>query len=649
MWLEGFQVAGANVAWLVLGSLVGLVVGILPAVGPSFGVALMLPFTFALDPAAALIFLCAIQAACAYGDSIASILLNVPGGPGTVASCWDGHPLSRQGKAGTALGIATAASFVGGVISWLSFVALAGPMTRFALSIGPPEYFVLGLMALCLVSVASKGETLKGLIMACLGLAISCIGPDPVTGMTYRFSFGLRTLEPGIEIVLGALAIFAIPQVVDMLEEGGAIAQVTQVKDSVLRGVWEVVRRPLTVLRAGVVGWVIGVMPAFGTSLAGITSYLVEKRYARDSGEFGKGSPTGLVAAEVGKGACVLGDGIPSLMLGVPGSVTWAILMAALILHGVQPGPRFMTSGVLPYAVFAGLLLGQLAYFVLGLAFVRYLARLVYVPNAILAPVVAVLCFLGAFVAKNYVYDIAIMVAFGTLALAAQRSGYPTVCMILGFILGPIVEANFHRALGVGFGSYSVFVSRPISVALLAVTVLFLAWPYLSEIARHRRGTRMAVDRRDEGTRAPEVRCEELAFVGVVVALFAAFAVAGLGYKPEVRLFPMLVSGVGLVLSIYRGAGAVWGKRLQPLRWVVVPPFGGRLPWWYTVPLLFVYAFLVPVLGFVAASVLWLVSVVLLVGYRRFGVVAVSAVGLVMFLVGFARLLHVILPAGILG
>src|SRR5215471_829901 len=479
LWLEAFQQAFscANVFFLFLGTCIGLIVGVLPVVGPSFAVALALPFTIGMDSAASLILLTAMQSSCTFGDSIGSILLNVPGGPGTVASMWDGYPMTRQGRAGTALGIAAGASLVGGLVGWLSFVLLAAPMTAFALMIGPPEYFVLGIAALMLISIASKGETVKGLIMGCMGLLLGMIGADPVSGVTYRFSFGIPALEPGIEIALGALAVFAVPQLITMLEEGGEIGRVAEVKDSVLGGVIQAFRRPWSLLRGGLVGWLIGVLPALGTSAAGIASYLIEKKFSKEREQFGQGSMDGLTAAEVGKGACVLGDGITSLMLGIPGSVTWAILMAALIMHGVQPGPRFMTAGVLPYTVFAGLLLGQLMYFMIGILFVKHLTRIVYVPNTILAPIVAILCFWGAYVAKNYVFDIWIMVVLGLFAFGAQRTGHPTVPLILGFILANLVEANFHRALAVGFGSYAIFFERPISLVMIVVTGLFAAWP----------------------------------------------------------------------------------------------------------------------------------------------------------------------------
>ena len=655
LWLQGFQLAlsGSNTLVLLLGTLIGLVVGILPVVGPSFGVTLALPFTFGLDPAAALILLTAIQSASAYGDSIASVLLNVPGGPGTVATCWEGYPLSRKGRAGTALGVCTLASFVGGIMGWLSLAFLAGPMTAFALMIGAPEYFVLGIMALCLISIASRGETIKGLMMGCMGLVVAMIGADPITGLTYRFTFGLTALEPGVQIVLGALAVFAIPQIIEMLEQGGTIAQVTVVKDSVLRGVVEALKRPITLLRGGVIGWLIGIMPAIGTSAAGITAYLVEKGVSREKEQFGQGSIAGLTAAETGKGACILGDGITSLMLGVPGSVTWAILMAALIIHGVQPGPRFMTSGVLPYTVFAGLLLGQLAYFLLGLAFVKHMARLVYIPNQILAPMVTILTFLGAYVAKNYVYDILIMTALGIFSFAALRSRYPTVPLILGFILGDLIEANFHRALGVGFGSATVFLKRPISVSLIFITLLFAAWPWIANYIRRTWFTARKESVVGEVLLGEEEKGEttavEVIFSGVLSLILLASLITSLGYSPQVRLFPVIVSIAGLILNAYWLVSAVLGKKIKPLDLKAKDFALGQTPWRHSLALLLAYAISVLVIGLIPSSVIYFVAVAALAGYRKWRVVGACAVGIVVFLVVFAQALKVALPAGLWG
>src|SRR6059036_640223 len=643
LWFEGFQLAlsGANIFFLFLGTCIGLIVGVIPVVGPSFGVTLALPFTSGMDPATAVILLAAIQSSAAYGDSIASILINVPGGPGTVASMWEGYPMTRKGKAGTALGIATGASFVGGLLGWFSFVLLAALMTAFALMIGAPEYFVLGIAALALISIASKGETIRGLIMGCVGLLLGMMGPDPVSGITYRFSFGIAALEPGIDIALGALAIFALPQLVTLLEEGGTIARVEQVKDSVLGGVIEAFRRPQSLIRGGIIGWLIGVLPALGTSAAGISSYLIEKKFSKERDQFGQGSIDGLTAAEVGKGTCVLGDGITSLLLGVPGSVTWAILMAALIVHGVQPGPRFMTAGVLPYTVFAGLLLSQLMYFVIGILFVKQLVRIVHVPTPILVPMVAILCFLGAYVTKNYVFDIWIMVALGVFSLAAERNGYPTVPMILGFILADLIEANFHRALGIGFGSYSVFFKRPISLVMIVLVCLFVARPWAMKFFRRRR----------EGSRKTtgplRVKWGELYFGGIVSAVLLTFLISSFRYSSEVRLFPLIVSGTGLVLVASWVLTATRARRVKP-----PPAHGSGVPVLFGIGLVGLYALLVPAAGFIAASMIFFLSVMFLsptpADGKRWKTVSVLTIAIGLFLLSFERLLQLNLPTGLL-
>ncbi|PYS17230.1 MAG: hypothetical protein DMG17_10445 [Acidobacteria bacterium] len=647
LWFEGFQLAlsGANLLFLLLGTCIGLIVGVIPVVGPSFGVTLALPFTSGMDPATAVILLAAIQSSAAYGDSIASILINVPGGPGTVASMWEGYPMTRKGKAGTALGIATGASFVGGLLGWFSFVLLAAPMTAFALMIGAPEYFVLGIAALALISIASKGETIRGLIMGCMGLLLGMMGPDPVSGITYRFSFGIAALEPGIDIALGALAIFALPQLVTLLEEGGTIARVAEVKDSVLGGVIEAFRRPQSLIRGGIIGWLIGVLPALGTSAAGISSYLIEKKFSKERDQFGQGSIDGLTAAEVGKGACVLGDGITSLLLGVPGSVTWAILMAALIVHGIQPGPRFMTAGVLPYTVFAGLLLSQLMYFVIGILLVKQLVRIVHVPTEILVPMVAILCFLGAYVTKNYVFDIWIMVVLGVFALGAERNGYPTVPMILGFILADLIEANFHRALGIGFGSYAVFFTRPISLVMIVLVFLFGARPWAMEFYRRRRqGSRKT-------TEPLSVKSGEFYFGGAVTLILLIFLLSSFRYSSEVRLFPVIVSSAGLVLMAYWLLTTMSARKIKQPSSEDIHSAGG-VPAVLGVGLLGVYALLVPAAGFIIASMIFFVLVMFLSSSRReskrWRVVSVLTIAIGLFLLSFERLLQVNLPTGLL-
>lgn len=658
MWIEGFTnaLSGMNILWLLLGSVIGLVIGVLPALGANFGVALMLPFTFGMEPAAAIIMLCAIHAACNYGDSITSILLNVPGGPGTVATCWDGHPMAQQGRGGEALGIATFSSFLGGVAVWLMLALLVNPITKLALAFGAPEYFALVFMALGLVSVAAKGETLKGLIMACTGLALSAVGQDEVLGTTYRFTFGIPMLEAGIPIVVSTLGIFAIPQVIEMLEAGGTVAKCTEVRDSVFRGFLAPLRRPLTLLRSGVVGAFIGILPALGVALAGIASYLTEKKYSREASQFGKGSPAGVVAAEVGKGACVVGDLIPTFTLGVPGSVTGAILMAALIMQGIEPGPKFLLSGTLPYTVFAGLLLAQATFLVTGMLIGKQLCRIAYVPSTLMAPVLTVLVFLGAYATQNNGFDILLALIFGLFAHVLGKIGYPVVCMVLGLILGPILEANFHRALGESLGSYAVFVTRPMAVGMFLITILFLIGPYLIHIYhRYRKGPRGFIAQAlDEEETARSYKGEFILLV-LLVLVFAVFLITAQQYRPLVRLFPDLASSLGLGFAIWRLA-IIISRVIKARGWGEAPPaaspfafFGGSLSWQWSLITLSGYVLAIYVLGFLMASVLYVMGVLMIAGGRQkrgWTILAGLLTGLGVWLL--AKVVHILLPLGLL-
>jgi putative tricarboxylic transport membrane protein len=482
MWLQGFQIAlqPNNLFYLLLGTAVGLFVGVLPALGALFGLAIMLPFTYGLPPVTAIILLVAVHASCYYGDSVTSILINTPGGIGSVASCWDGYAMSRQGKSAVALGISTLGSFAGGIIGWLTLVAIAPLITAFAIRISSAEYFMLGIMALSLLSIAARGETIKGLIMACFGLSLAFIGQDPVEGLTYRFTFGSQYLEDGLPLVSVTVGLFALSQALVLLEEGGAISEFFGLSGSIWQGLKEVVRRPVTVIRAGMIGLWIGILPALGPAAGNIIAYLMEKRASKEPETFGSGNPAGLLAPEVSKNACAVGDMIPTFTLGIPGSASTAILLVALTIHGLEPGPRFFTSGIAPYAVFCGILLAQFAFFLCGLFVARYFAKVVLIPNAILGPIIIFLSFIGSYAMRNRLEDVVVTIVFGVIGYFFVKFRWPAPCLVLGLVLGDLVEKNFHRAAEIADGSYAVFVTRPTSLILLMITLIFMLWPYYS-------------------------------------------------------------------------------------------------------------------------------------------------------------------------
>lgn len=654
MWVQGFLAVLSsfnNIAWLLVGTFWGLFIGILPVLGASFAVILLLPFTYRLETATAIILLCSAHAATNYGDSLTSILINVPGSPATVATCWDGYPMARKGQAGRALGIATLASFLGGAGAWLSLALMAKPMTEtVAYSIGPPEYFALGLMALCLVSVAGKGETIKGIVMACLGLVLSCVGEDPLTGYNYRFSFGILWLEAGFPIVVTTLGIFAVAQIIRMLEEFTVSETSTGMKDSILSGFLDVIRRPLTFIRAGIVGWFVGILPALGTSVAGICSYLVEKSFSKEKDDFGKGSPAGVMAAEVGKGSCVVGDLIPTFMLGIPGSVTGALIMAGLILKGVEPGPRFLHSGLLPYTVFAGLLLGQLAYVLIGPMVCKLFVKIAFIPNAILAPLITVLAFLGVFTERNYGVDFFIMIGFGVMAYYVEKVGYSPVCLVLGLIIGPLVEANLGRSLEIALGSPLIFLHRPIAILFFLISIFFLFAPYIISLWKL---PKIPLGEEEE---RPAVKERPVKLMEVLTLVFIGLVMVGVlvmskNYSFEVRLFPTVVAAAGLLITVFRlislALKAMKNKHLMvgPLN-KTEPKAPSVMSTQVAISLMVGYAAIIFVFGFIISTIFFVAVTMFVARYRKPRVLVAVSVGAGIFAYAFGKFFSVLLPTG---
>lgn len=633
-----------TLSWLLFGAAIGLVIGVLPAVGATVGVVLFLPFTYGLDLPTAIVFLLAIYTTGQYGDSVSSILLRTPGGPGTIVSCWDGYPMTRRGEGARALGIATFASMVGGLIGAIILAGLAYPLTQGAMELQPPEYLVLGVMALALVSVASNGQTGRGVVMAAAGLLVSFVGQDPISGFTDRFSFGLDSLTSGVPELTMFVGLFAITQILVMLGSRDPDAATPNERLSyrqAWRGFGDVVSRPGTVVRSSLTGTGIGILPGLGVTTATITAYLLEKRRSPERDRFGKGAPAGLVAAEVSKGTCAVGDMIPTLTLGIPGSLTGAIILSAFILQGVQPGPMFLSSGSEPFIVFAGITLTQLLIVIVGFPLIKAFTQITKVPNRILAPVLVVLCFLGSFVERNQVGDMVFLIVAGLFGYALVRSGYPAITFVLGIILGPEIERNFHRTLQMGGGSPELLWQRPLALTLLVVTVAFFCLPFVYKGLKRRRGTEEEPDEEElPGAERPSARNALVLEVALTVAA-AVLLVVSLGYPRGAATFPVIVSAALLVLAgwrVFRSIRARAWQREEP-----GPPAGG---WLLAAGSLVAYFLAIQLVGFVAASVLYLVVVPLLYRYRRVWPVVGTALGCGVLLVLAGNSLGIILPDG---
>ncbi|ATW27154.1 tripartite tricarboxylate transporter permease [Candidatus Formimonas warabiya] len=482
LWLHGFGEVFSlnNLMFLILGTLLGMIVGVLPGIGPNFGVALLLPMTFTMPPATAIIFLCSVHAATAYGDSIASILINVPGGGGSVPACWDGHPLSKQGRGGLALGLSATASLTGGVVSWFFMVLFSPLLVAFALKLGPPEIFMVALLALSMLAVAVKGNTIKGMIMACIGLMLSFIGMDEMTGL-YRYTFGIPYLEDGIDLIPVVVGMFAMAEVYTMVNEGDLTGKLTKVQDKAFDAVKLAFKNYKSLIRGVMTGVWMGILPALGINAASMSAYLLEKQSAKDKADqdsFGKGNPKGVIAPEGAKGACVIGDLVPTFTLGIPGSGSAALLMAALIVHGLRPGPDFF-QGDFPYIVFAGILIAQFSYFLVGIFTAKYWAKIIQFPVAVLAPAIAVIAFVGVFADNNRLEVAIVLSVFGFIGYFMNKYDYPAAALILGLVLGNLVESNFSRSMMLSKGSYSWAYMRPITLVLLIITIASFAWPWV--------------------------------------------------------------------------------------------------------------------------------------------------------------------------
>lgn len=476
-----------NLLYLFAGSTLGLLIGAAPGLGPVFGLALFLSMTFSMTPAGAIIFMSAFYAACVFGGSVTAILLNTPGTPGSVATCFDGYALTKRGEGGRALGISAMSSFIGGVTGVLALFFLGPPLAVASLAIGPPEFFMLAAVGLTLVALASKGNTIKGLMMSGLGLMLSFVGRSVVTAER-RFSFGTIYLEDGVQFVPVVIGVFAFAQALVLANETGFIAEVQGNVSGVWQGCRDVLMRPVSVIRNAVMGTLIGILPGLGINAANFICYVTEKNLSKNPDEFGSGSIEGMIAPEAANNASTTGSLIPAFGLGVPGSATAALFLSALMIHGLQPGHGFFTSSDnLFNTIIWGMLFAQVAFLALGLAGAKYFAKITLVPNSLLVPIILVLCFVGSLSYRGMYMDVVLMLIAGIGGYYLQKHKYPLACLILGMILGGLAEDNFCRTMRLSRYSLSVFVNRPISlVLLLCIIAAFCIGPVKALLRRNK-------------------------------------------------------------------------------------------------------------------------------------------------------------------
>jgi putative tricarboxylic transport membrane protein len=488
--LYGIQVAvqPMNLLYCFVGVFVGTLIGVLPGIGPVGTMSLLLPITFHVSPVGAIIMLAGIYYGCQYGGSITSILANIPGEASTVVTCLDGYQMARQGRAGLALGTAAIGSFVAGTISIVAMMFLAYPLAQTALKFGPPEYFALMTMGLVILTFLGQGSMLKALIMALLGLLIGLIGLDPFEARP-RFNFGFPELMDGINIVPLVMGLFGISEVLINLEEGAERdIYRTEIK-GLLSSVREIVTAKWAVLRGGVIGFFLGILPGGGAVLASFVAYAVEKRTSRHPEKFGTGVIEGVAGPEAANNAAAQSCLIPLLSLGIPPNVVMAVLYGGLLIHRIQPGPFLVKEHP---DVFWGLVmsmyLGNVMLLLLNLPLIRIWVSILRVRYAILFPLILLFCLIGVYSINNTTFDIYLMVLFGLAGYAMRKFGLEPAPLAMAFVLSPLLEMSFRQSLSASGGSFAVFITHPIAAVCIGLSVALL----LYQIAASHRGSRRA-------------------------------------------------------------------------------------------------------------------------------------------------------------
>lgn len=474
---------------LVFGGVaLGIVVGSIPGLTTTMLITLTLPLTFFMDSVNAIMLLVGMYVGGISGSQISATLLRMPGTPSSIMTTFDGYPMTQQGRAARALGLGITASFVGGIISFLFLALLAPPFARLAITFGPWEYFTMVLMALVMLSSLSQGSLLKGLIAACLGMLIHMPGIDPSAGTT-RLTFGSEALESGLSLLPVLIGAFAVSQIFkDIINIDDVPPRAELDRGTMFLSFPDLRRFTPNFLRSSVIGTWIGILPGIGSNIASMLSYSAARSTSNEPEKFGTGHEPGVVAAETANNAAVGGALIPLITLGIPGSVVDAILIGALIIHNLEPGPLlFVNNPEIAYGVIAAYLVGNIVMFGIMILAVAHIAKVLYVPRAFLLSTIIVFCVVGIFAVANSFFDVWIMLALGVLGFCMERVKMPLGPFVIGFVLAPIAEEQLRSGLMSTGGSLEPLFTRPFAASFLAISVASLCWPMVKAMLDKRK------------------------------------------------------------------------------------------------------------------------------------------------------------------
>jgi len=473
-----------NILFLFIGTALGIVFGAIPGLTATMGLALLVPFTFTMEPSTGLLMLAGIYVGAMYGDAIPAILINTPGTPAAIATTFDGYPLSQKGMAQHALVAAAFASCFGSIVGNIVLTVAAEPLAEMSLKFGPAEYFWLGIFGLTIISVLSTGNLLKGFITAGIGLLLSSVGMASLSGEV-RLTFGFPELQGGIGLAGALIGFFCLPEILSNVigkrRETYAGEQVQPSLRIIIETGVDLLKRPVLMLRSSLIGLVVGIAPGAGGNIASMVSYSEATRWEKNKEEFGNGTTRGVAASEAANSAMAPGSLIPLLTLGIPGSPPAAVILGALMLHGMQPGnDLFAVYADVTYAFIVGLMIASIAVLILGTAGSFIYARIINVPSRLLAPLILVMTVLGSYAIRNNLLDVWVMLVFGIVGLILNRLKFQPAPLVLGIILGPYIENGLVQSMMIGGASGSVvgyMTLRPISLFLIVLCVISALWP----------------------------------------------------------------------------------------------------------------------------------------------------------------------------
>ncbi|MCA9128820.1 MAG: tripartite tricarboxylate transporter permease [Planctomycetales bacterium] len=482
-WLTSIQIvaAPASLSMMMLGTALGIIVGAIPGLSGAMLIALSLPLTFAMQPVHALILLVSMYVGSVSGGLVSATLLRIPGTPAAMMTTYDGYPMAQAGHAHRALGLGAFASLVGGIIGWIFLVLLAQPLAWLSLKFGPFEFLALILLAMVLIAIASGNSLSKGFLAGSLGILAAMPGTD-ATGQL-RWTFGVNELDDGFKLLPVLIGLFAINQIMSQILTDSAKPAAIKVEGGLLLKGSHYVRQGVNLVRSSLIGVFVGILPGVGANIGSVVAYTAAKSLSQTPQRFGQGCDDGIVASEAANNATVGGALIPLVSMGIPGSVIDAILLGALTIHGLQPGPMLMEQNPeVVHVIMATLLLSNVFMFAFMLATSRLLSRLGNLSLSLLAPVVVSLCFVGTYALANRMFDVWVMLAFGLLGFAMDRWRLPLAPFVIGFVLAPLAEEHLTEGLMQSGGSWWPIVLRPLSATFLVLAVVLLAWT----VNRHR-------------------------------------------------------------------------------------------------------------------------------------------------------------------